>query len=92
MIPPALTEGKSSVTIRIENVSGSSDWTEYRYRVYSFLPVLPSVSADPDPGAGTPGSDDNGCGAGSGGGSAAGAFVVACALLRRRCKMSAGPV
>jgi hypothetical protein len=39
LIPPTLTRGKSAITVRIENVSTESDWTEFRYWVYTLWPT-----------------------------------------------------
>ncbi len=51
LIPPALTHGKTGIQIRIENMSPASDWTEYRYWVYTLIPVeaaTPPVPGDLD--------------------------------------------
>jgi hypothetical protein len=48
MIPPALTSGKSPITVRIRNASPNFDWSEYRYWVYSLLPIIPRPRADFD--------------------------------------------
>ncbi len=45
MLPPALTQGKANVTLRLEAVTDSSDWTEYAYWVYTLLPACPSARA-----------------------------------------------
>ncbi len=41
MIPPALTAGKSSITIALANASPTAAWTEYYYWVYSLRPIAP---------------------------------------------------
>ena len=48
MIPPSLTQDKSAVTIRIENVSTASDWTEYHYWVYTLRALKPAIGLDPE--------------------------------------------
>lgn len=48
MVPSSLTQGKSSITVRIENLSASSDWTEYHYWVYTLLPATLFVDSDGD--------------------------------------------
>jgi hypothetical protein len=34
-LPPALTAGKSAITLRVEFVSSGIDWNEFRYRAFS---------------------------------------------------------
>jgi len=41
MLPASLTQGKSSVTIRLENDSTESAWSEYLYWVYALQPQAP---------------------------------------------------
>lgn len=35
MVPAALTQDKSNITVRLEAITTSSDWSEYRYWVYT---------------------------------------------------------
>jgi hypothetical protein len=53
MVPPALSRAKSVVTVRVENVSTESDWTEFRYWAYSLRPTTPGdtlpIASDPAP-------------------------------------------
>ena len=55
LIPPALTAGKSSIQIRICNISPDTNWTEYHYWVSSILPANPN-DQDAD---GIPDDQDN---------------------------------
>jgi len=48
MIPPSLTQQKNEITVRIENISPQSDWTEYRYWVYTLVPLHPAIALDPE--------------------------------------------
>jgi hypothetical protein len=51
MLPRALTRGESVVTLRIENVSPESDWTEFHYWVLTLRPpreILGDVDGDGD--------------------------------------------
>lgn len=48
MIPPALTQGKTEIEVRIENRSDESVWTEYYYWLETQLPPIASVAADFD--------------------------------------------
>jgi len=45
MIPRILTENKQSLSVRIQNVSAESDWTEYRYEAYTLLSEVPPLTA-----------------------------------------------
>lgn len=45
-IPWPLTAGKTNLNIRIEPTSGS--WNEYRYQVYSVVPLVPTDDMDED--------------------------------------------
>ncbi len=56
MIPPALTQGKHELLIRIENASAGAIWSEFRYWVLNLLPVVDAVDADAD---GWPDAVDN---------------------------------
>ena len=50
-LPPALTAGKSLITLRVEFLSTTdppdTNWTEFRYKLYSF--VMPPDSEPPSP-------------------------------------------
>ena len=46
MVAASLTQGKSSTTVKIVNTSSESNWTEYRYWVYS-LTAVPSDTTPP---------------------------------------------
>jgi hypothetical protein len=48
MVPESLTQGKTSATVRIENLSSESPWTEYRYWVDTLLPIVPFIDTDGD--------------------------------------------
>lgn len=41
LIPPALTQGKSSVTVRLDNISPLAAWSEYHHQVQSIIAVAP---------------------------------------------------
>lgn len=47
MIPPVLTQGKSTLDITIQNTSTTSDWTEFHYWVFSFLSQGPFIQCNP---------------------------------------------
>lgn len=49
-IPPALTTGKSSISIRIEFISSSNDWNEFYYWAYSHVGGSPVLSDELDVG------------------------------------------
>lgn len=53
MIPAAHTQGKSSLAIRLENLSTESSWTEYRHQVLSL------TAPDDSDGDGVPNDEDN---------------------------------
>lgn len=48
MIPAPYTDGKSSVTVEVQNVSTESDWTEYRYLGYTLTQTASYARADFD--------------------------------------------
>jgi Protein of unknown function (DUF2961) len=45
VLPPGLTQGKSSVTIRLTAATASTDWTASDYKLYSFVPVAAGSGA-----------------------------------------------
>jgi Protein of unknown function (DUF2961) len=51
VLPPALTQGKPSVTIQLTAATASTDWTASDYQLYSFVPVAASSGAGSAPSA-----------------------------------------
>jgi hypothetical protein len=47
-IPKIMTVGKTQLTIRIENASTESAWSEYYYQASTLLPIVPAVDTDHD--------------------------------------------
>jgi hypothetical protein len=45
MIPKALTTGKQSLAVRVQNTSTESPWAEYRYQAYTLLNEAPPLVA-----------------------------------------------
>lgn len=39
LVPPDLTRGKERITVQLTNLSATSPWTEYDFRVVSMLPI-----------------------------------------------------